>query len=206
MPRLFWIAAWVGLAAPADSDRLLFDGRTLDGWQRFGGKAEAWAVESGLLVSKGEGGGWVGTTKEYADFELTLEFRMTPESNSGVYLRAPADVSHISRTGLEIQLLDEKHPRYAEIKAWQRTGAIYHVAAPKADRLKPTGEWNRMKITAKGPLIVIELNGGVIVDDRLDGHPELEKEHTGLKRATGRIGLQSHNGRVEFRDLRIREL
>ena len=41
----------------------LFDGKSLQGWKRYGGKAEAWAVEDGLLVSKGEGGGWLGTEK-----------------------------------------------------------------------------------------------------------------------------------------------
>src|SRR3954451_11443127 len=69
----------------------LFDGKTLSGWRRLGGKAEAWSVENGMLVSVGEGGGWLGTERTYADFQMRFEFRMTPESNSGIYLRAPAD-------------------------------------------------------------------------------------------------------------------
>jgi hypothetical protein len=182
----------------------LFDGKSLEGWTRFGGKAEAWGVDDGLLDSRGEGGGWLGTVKTYGDFTLRLEFRLTPESNSGVYLRAPGDTSHISRTGMEIQLLDETHPRYRDIKDWQRTGAIYHVAAPRPGHLKPAGEWNEMEITARGPRVVIRLNGAVVVDDRLDNHPELATEHQGLKRTEGHVGLQSHNGRVEFRNLRIK--
>jgi hypothetical protein len=50
------------------------------------------------------------------------------------------------------------------------------------------------------------LNGVEVVDDRLDAHPELDKEHPGLKRQSGRIGLQSHTGRVEVRNLRLKEL
>lgn len=184
----------------------LFDGASLAGWTRFGGKAEAWAVEDGLLVSLGEGGGWLGTERDYADFDLRFEFRLSPESNSGIYLRAPADTSHISRTGMEIQLLDDGHPRYRTIKDWQRTGAIYHVAPPRPGFLKPVGEWNRMEIRAEGPRVVIRLNGEMVVDDRLDRHPELAAEHTGLARKDGRIGLQSHNGRVEFRAIRVKEL
>lgn len=196
----------ISLSATAQSFAPLFDGATLAGWERFGGKAEAWGVEDGRLVSRGEGGGWIGTTREYGDFVLRLEFRLSPESNSGVYLRAPADTSHISRTGMEIQLLDDRHPRYATIKPWQRTGSIYHVAAPRGDHLKPTGQWNSLEIHARGPRVVIWLNGVVVVDDRLDAHLELEKEHTGLRRSSGRIGLQSHNGRVEFRAIEVREL
>jgi hypothetical protein len=184
----------------------LFDGKTLDGWKRNGGKPEAWGVEDGAIVSRGEGGGWLASVRPYADFVLRLEFRLTPESNSGVYLRAPDDSSHISRTGLEIQLLDETHPRYKGIHPWQLTGAIYHVAAPEPGHLRPTGEWNTMEIRAEGPRIVITLNGAAVVDDRLDAHPELEREHPGLKRSRGQIGLQSHNGRVEFRAIRIKVL
>ena len=184
----------------------LFDGKTLSGWRVIGGKPQAWAVEDGRLVSLGDGGGWLGTAKPYADFVLRLEFKLTPESNSGVYLRAPADTSHISRTGMEIQLLDETHPRYKGIQPWQLTGSIYHVAAPEPGHLKPTGEWNALEIRAEGPRVAIKLNGVTVVDDRLDAHPDLAAEHTGLKRTQGRIGLQSHNGRVEFRAIRVKEL
>jgi hypothetical protein len=79
-----------------DGFQPLFDGRTLQGWQVFGGRPESWSVEDGLLVSQGHGG-WLGSTRDYGDFVLELEFRLSPGSNSGVYLRAPADTSHISR-------------------------------------------------------------------------------------------------------------
>jgi hypothetical protein len=81
------------------------------------------------------------------------------------------------------------------------------VAAPEPGHLKPTGQWNDMEITARGPEVEIKLNGATVVRDRLDKHPpELLAEHTGLKRTEGLIGLQSHNGRVEFRDIRVKDL
>ena len=153
----------------------LFDGKSLAGWRQFGGKAEAWGVEGGHLVSLGQGGGWLGTSRPYADFVLRFSFLLSPESNSGIYLRAPADTSHISRTGMEIQLLDEGHPRYKDIQPWQRTGAIYHVAAPEPGHLKPTGEWNDMEITARGPDVEIKLNGATVVHDRLDAPPRARR-------------------------------
>jgi hypothetical protein len=107
---------------------------------------------------------------------------------------------------MEIQLLDEAHPRYKDIQPWQRTGSIYHVAAARPGHLRPTGQWNAMEIRAEGPHVVVTLNGATVVDDRLDAHPDLDQEHPGLKRKQGRIGLQSHNGRVEFRNIRVKEL
>jgi hypothetical protein len=184
----------------------LFDGKSLNGWRQIHGDPKIWAVENGSLVMLGEHGGWLGTEREYADFELELDFKLSPESNSGIYLRAPADRSHISRTGMEIQLLDENHPRYRDIKDWQKTGALYHVAAPESGHLRPVGEWNHLAIRLVGPLLIVKLNGSKVVADKLDSHPDLEAEHTGLKRTSGLVGIQSHNGRVEFRNLRIREL
>lgn len=197
--------------AAEDAPAPLFDGQTLTGWERIAarvpvGQDRAFGVEEGLLVSRGEGGGWLATAQSYGDFELSLEFRTTPGSNSGVYLRAPADDSHISRTGLEIQILDEEAEIHRTIQPWQKTGAIYHVAAPAPGHLRPPGLWNRLVIQAQGPRVTIRLNGVVVVDDRLDQHPELEAEHSGLKRTEGRIGLQSHNGRVDFRQIQLRRL
>lgn len=186
----------------------LFDGEGLSGWTRFGGdpEARAWTVEDGMIVSQGHGGGWLGTERDYDNFVLRLDFRLSPGSNSGVYLRAPADTSHISRTGMEIQLLDEEAERHRNIQPWQKTGSIYHVAAARTGYLKPPGTWNALEIVADGPRVIVRLNGETVVDDRIDQHPGLDAEHPGLKRATGRIGLQSHNDRVEFRNVRIREL
>lgn len=184
----------------------LFDGKTIDGRQVIGGKPEAWKVEDGRLVCEGHGGGWLASRRDYGDFELRLEFRLSPGSNSGVYLRAPADTSHISRTGMEIQLLDETHPRHRDIQPWQKTGSIYHVVPAEPGHGRPIGDWNSLAIRAEGKRLVVTLNGHVVVDDRIDRHPELDAEHPGLKRASGRIGLQSHNDRVEFRNVRVREV
>src|SRR5215211_5057392 len=83
----------------------LFNGKDLFGWKQFAGKAGVWVVENGMIVCTGDGGGWLGTEKEYANFELQLEYKLKEGGNSGVYIRAPK-TGHISRVGIEIQLLD----------------------------------------------------------------------------------------------------
>ena len=197
---------FVSQSVSSDEFKSLFNGKDLSGWTRIGLKKDVWSVKDGQIIMDGEGGGWLGSNEEYSDFEFQTEFQLSSDSNSGIYLRAPADTSHISRTGMEIQLLDDFHPKYAKVQPWQRTGSIYHVAAAKTGFLKPVGEWNTIAIQAVGPHVVIRLNGQTVVDDLIDKHPELNQEHTGLARKSGRIGLQSHNGRVAFRNIQVRRL
>ena len=211
LSMLFFCA--LGLAQPvsdkekADGFVPLFNGTDLAGWKQFGSSKDVWKAEDGMIVCQGSGGGWLGTARDYADFELRLEYRITPAGNSGVYIRAPTE-GHISRAGMEIQILDDFHPKYANIDFYQYTGSIYHVVAPTRRTSKKAGQWNAMTIRAKGREVQIALNGKTIVDadlDRARKDPAVDKEHPGLSRTTGRIGLQSHTDRVEFRNLRVKE-
>ena len=186
----------------------LFNGKDLSGWKQFDGKADVWRVEDGMIVCTGKGGGWLGTDRDYDNFILKLEYRLTPGGNSGVYLRAPT-AGHISRVGMEIQILDDSAPQYAKIDFYQYSGSLYHVVAPTRRAGKPAGEWNSMEIRAIGRQVVVILNGKKIVDADLDRclkDPETAKEHPGLTRKTGRIGLQSHSERIEFRNLQIKSM
>jgi hypothetical protein len=187
----------------------LFNGKDLRGWKRYDVKNDVWSVADKMIVCSGKpGGGWLGTDRDYANFELRLEYRLKPGGNSGVYIRAPQK-GWISRVGMEIQILDDYHPRYANLAAYQYTGSIYHVVAPSRRVSKKAGQWNTLAIRAEGRKVVVVLNGTKIVDADLDHYrkdPQVAKEHPGLARTKGRIGLQSHNDRVEFRNLRIKEL
>jgi hypothetical protein len=187
----------------------LFNGTDLNGWKRYDVKNDVWGVEAGKIVCAGKaGGGWLGTDRDYADFELRLEYRLAAGGNSGVYIRAPQQ-GWISRVGMEIQILDDWHPRYSQIDFYQYTGSIYHVVAPTRRASKKAGQWNALAILAEGRRVMVILNGKKIVDadlDRCRQDPQVAKEHPGLARTTGRIGLQSHTDRVEFRNLRLREI
>lgn len=208
------LALFVPVARPVDDKDAaegfvsLFNGKDLTGWKVRDSKNDVWIVEEGMIVCTGRGGGWLGSEREYADFVLRLEYRLKAGGNSGVYLRAP-EKGHISRVGMEIQLLDDQDPRYAKLDFYQHTGAIYHVAAPTQRAGKPAGQWNNMEIEANGRQIRVTLNGKKITDADLDRclkDPAVAKEHTGLARTTGFIGLQSHTDRVEFRNVRIKEI
>jgi hypothetical protein len=187
----------------------LFNGKNLDGLALYANKDEPnWIVEDGLLICTGKGSGWIGTTRDYADYELRLEYRLPEAGNSGVYLRAPT-MGHISREGMEIQLLDDDHPKYAKLHFYQYTGALYHVQAPGQRASKPAGEWNAMTIRLQGRELTVTLNGKQLYQTNLDVYlkdPAIAKEHTGLTRTTGRIGLQNHHDRVAFRNVRVKEL
>ncbi len=214
LPLLILVVTFSPLAAEDKTPKEegftpLFNGKDLTGWKQYDGKDENnWVVEDGIVVCKGKGGGWLGTMRDYADFALRLEYRLRPAGNSGVYIRAP-EKGWISRIGMEIQLLDDFHPSYANIDFYQYTGSIYHVVAPTCRASKKAGEWNALTVRAVGRQVVVILNGKTIVDadlDRCQKDPAVAREHPGLARSTGRIGLQSHTDRVEFRNLRVKEI
>jgi hypothetical protein len=190
----------------------LFNGTDLKGWQvNEGGKLDKWGAADGVLFTTGAGGGWLMTEKEYADFELRLEFKVPKAGNSGVALRSALKGTPHIDAGMEIQILDDvwhldKNNYKPGLKPTQRTGSIYGVVPPSKDALKPVGEWNSFRIVAKGRQITVELNGTKIVDANLDDHKDKAKEQPGMLREKGHVGLQSHDGRVEFRNIYLKPL
>lgn len=188
----------------------LFNGENLDGWQAVGGPLSAWKVEAGLLYCSGGGGGWLSTDHEYQDFEIELEFRVPPGGNSGVFLRAPHQ-GNPAFAGMEIQILDDRAEKYATLKPYQYCGSLYDLEPPRpgADdqrASKPAGQWQKMHITCVGRHVRVTLNGTAIVDANLDDYPDKEATHPGLARTTGYVGLQNHGTRLDFRNIRLREL
>jgi hypothetical protein len=189
---------------PGEGFGPLFNGKDLTGWKvNEGGNMNVWGAENGILYVSGRGGGWLMADPEYADFEVRLEYKMPERGNSGVALRSPmsGDPAYV---GMEIQLLDDAN--YKNLRPAQYTGSIYDVVPPSAHVAKPAGEWNKIRIVAKGRQVTVELNGTTIVDANLDDHKDRADKHPGLLREKGHIGLQSHDGRVEFRNLYVKPL
>jgi hypothetical protein len=200
LPMMSPAAAWA-----ADEWKPLFNGKDLTGWQPIGGAATSWHVEDDMLYCSGGGGGWLATDKEYANFELELEFRLPPGGNSGVFLRAPKEGDG-AYAGMEIQVLDDPAKEYANIQPWQHCGSIYGVVAAKEGALKKAGEWQKYRIVCNGRKVKVTLNDMVIVDANLDDHKDKEASHPGLKRTTGFIGLQNHGTRLDYKNIRIHVL
>ncbi len=183
----------------------LFNGKDLQGWQVINGQPESWQVAAGVLYTTGQGGGWLSTTREFADFTLSLEFRVPADGNSGVFLRSPhhGDPAY---TGMEIQVLDDYAEQYARLKPWQYTGSVYGIQAPSQRVSKRAGEWQKMVITCRGPRVCVELNGQKTIDTDLVDHMQQSKEHQGIQRRAGYIGLQNHSSKLEYRNIWLEEL
>lgn len=184
----------------------LFNGKDLTGWT---GDMRGYVAEFGKLVCKETSHLNLFTEKPYRDFVLRFDFKLAPGANNGIGLRTPL-MSHAAYDGMEIQILDDTADQYKDLHDYQFHGSIYGVVPAERAHLKPVGEWNSMEITAQGRRITINVNGAVTVDADLDqasanGTPD-GKEHPGLKNEAGHLALLGHGSRVEFRNLRIKEL
>lgn len=185
----------------------LFDGRSLAGWQ---GSRDGYEVVDGELRCKKGSGGKLLTTGEYGDFVLRFDFRLTPGANNGLGIRAPL-AGDAAFDGMELQILDDGHPKYATLEPWQVHGSIYGVVAAERDCLKPVGEWNTEEVTVRGTSVTVVVNGKTIVAADIapfrDGKPTPDgKPHPGLARTKGHLGFLGHGDEVHFRNIRIQEL
>ncbi|MBN2000899.1 DUF1080 domain-containing protein [candidate division KSB1 bacterium] len=184
---------------------VLLQENSLDGWQIVGGPQDSWKVENGVLYTNGKGGGWISTEREFTDFRLELEFRLPPNGNSGVFIRAPHS-GDPAYTGMEIQVLDDYGEEYTQLQPWQYTGSIYGVAAPVERATKPAGEWQKIAVECLGSHVQVFVNEKRIIDADLVDFMYQLPTHSGLKRRTGFIGLQNHSTRVEYRNIVLYEL
>ena len=186
----------------------LFDGKTLNGWKLVHGRGPGYVVQDGTIVCPEDGGGNLFTEKEYANFVVRFEFKMAPGGNNGLGIRAPLE-GDAAYAGMELQILDDQHERYkGKIKSEQHHGSIYDVIPARTGYLKPAGEWNEEEVTANGSRIRIKLNGVIIIDADLDTvqEPKVLAKHPGLRNKTGHLGFLGHGTRVEFRNIRLKQL
>ncbi|MFO0884878.1 MAG: DUF1080 domain-containing protein [Pirellulales bacterium] len=187
-------------AAEDEGFTSIFDGKTLEGWM---GSVDGYAVENGAIVCKPNGRN-LYTKKEYSNFVLRFEFKLTPGANNGIGLRAPTE-GDPAYVGMESQVLDDTADQYKGLKEYQFHGSVYGVAPAKRGHLKPVGEWNVEEIVCDGKHVKVTLNGVVIVDadviKPIDG-----QNHPGLSRDKGHIAFCGHGAHVEFRNLRVKEL
>jgi len=186
----------------------LFNGKDMTGWV---GNTTGYVPESdGRLVcypDKGEGN--LYTANEYSDFIFRFEFKLTPGANNGIGIRTPLK-GDAAYEGMEIQVLDNTADQYKNLKPYQYHGSIYGVVPAKREFLKPVGEWNKEEITAQGNHIKVVLNGTTIVDadisDAIKNGTMDGGKHPGLKNTKGHIGFLGHGSKLEFRNLKIKEL
>lgn len=174
-------------SASAQSDdgwSTLFDGSSLDGWNRLGDAN--WSLADGA-VQADSGSGFLVTPESYGDFSLSLEFWVDEPANSGIFIRCADPESVNDRNSYEVNIYDTRADQT------YRTGGIVHIAAP-ASVISSGGQWNTYEIAAQGPRLQVTLNGEEMVD----------VEDTQF--ASGPIALQYGAGTVKFRNVRIKTM
>jgi len=176
----------------------LFDGKTLAGWE---GDAKLWKAEEGMLVGDSPGikhNEFLATKKSYGDFELRLEFRLRKgKGNSGIQFRSRRVEGSSEDSGSQADIGESY---WGCLYDESRRNKVLVQAPAELDELLRKEDWNQYVIRAKGERIVLALNGMQTVDYR--------EQDAAIPRS-GVIALQVHSGvplRVEFRNLRIREL
>ena len=201
-------------AEKADGWQLLFDGQTTRGWMSR--KQEA------LPTSHVQDGSLNPHPCDYMliyekpldDFVLTLDFKISPKCNSGIFVRTwpltPRPGKDIGFNGLEIAIDDTREAGFHD------TGAIYDLVEPSVNAMKTVGEWNHAKITCDRNLIEVEINGQVVTRMDLDQWTEPNKRPDGSDHKfdvaykshprRGYIGLQDHGGNCWYRNIKLKSL
>lgn len=183
----------------------LFDEKTLNGWH-FAERPGGYLVTNGVLICTRQGKDLM-TDREFANFELRLEYKLLRAGNNGIAIRASTGTNELDSGINEIQILDDDAPIHANLEPSQYNGSLYKVFAAKRGFARPPGEWNALAITADGGKIKVILNGTVITDGNLkDLDEKFLTRHPWLKRTKGPLGFLGHRTQVEFRHIRIREL
>ncbi len=200
----------VSAAEKAEGFIPMFNGVDMSGWV---GNLKDYIPRDGMLVCDPQGGGHgnLYTDKEYSDFVMRFDFRLTPAANNGLGIRTPLE-GDAAYVGMELQILDNEADVYKDLKNYQYHGSVYGVIAAKRGYLKPVGEWNTQEVVAKGNHIKVTLNGVVILDGDIAEasknftQPADKKKHPGLSNKSGHIAFLGHGSVLDFRNLRIKDL
>jgi hypothetical protein len=193
---------------------LLFDGNSLDGWMTSSQKPSLRPVEDHAINPHKCGGYMLMPNKPWGDFILALDFKISQQCNSGVFIRTfpltPRPDKDVGYNGLEVAIDDTTTADFHD------TGAIYDLVKPLKNAMKPVGEWNHMVIVCDKNLISIELNGVAVTKMDLDQWTAKNKRPDGTDHKfdvvykdhprQGYIGLQDHGGNCWYKNIKLKPL
>ncbi len=193
---------------------LLFDGKTTDGWLDSKEKRVAAShVKEGALNP--HPCNYMLIHKEiYDNFKLSLDFKISPKCNSGVFIRTfplkPREGKDVGFNGLEVAIDD------TTTSGFHDTGALYDLVKPSKNAMKPAGEWNQMRITCDKSRISIEINSVEVTSTDLDQWTAANKRPDGSDHKfdvvykdhprKGYIGLQDHGSDVWYKNIKLLRL
>jgi Domain of Unknown Function (DUF1080) len=193
---------------------LLFDGQSTKGWMTPKGKPLPDShIQDGAL-NPHPCDYMLVYEKPLGDFVLSLDFKISPKCNSGVFIRTspltPRPGKDVGFNGLEIAIDDTRTAGFHD------TGAIYDLVKPKANAMKPVGEWNHLQVTCDRNRIEVEVNGQLSTRMDLDEWTEPNRRPDGSEHKfdiaykdhprQGYIGLQDHGGDCWYRNIKLRTL
>lgn len=193
---------------------LLFNGKTLDGWMTSNGKTSKRAIEDGAINPHRCGHYMMVHEKKWSDFILKLDFKISRGCNSGIFFRTyslqPLPGKDVGFNGLEIAIDDTTTSGYHD------TGALYDLAKPKRNAMRPAGQWNQLELTSHQSLITVKINGETVnrIDLNLFETKNQRPDGTSHKfdiayrdhPRTGYIGLQDHGGDCWFKNIKLLEV
>lgn len=202
---------------------VIFDGLTATGWRSFNGGdlPDNWIVEDGTLKSLGTGGDIGGDivygAREFENFELEVEWKISEGGNSGIFYHVKEGEQYDApyQNAPEYQVLDDiGFPE--PLEEWQKLGADYGMYVPDAEKkiVKPAGEWNTTKIVFTPDQVEYWLNGEMLLsfepwseewnqrvaEGKWKDYPDYGSNREGY------FGLQDHGNVAWYRNMRVREL
>lgn len=190
-------------------------GATSAPWRGYKSKGlpAGWTVKDGVL-SKDKEVEDIISERQFGDFELELEWKISTAGNSGLFYRGTEEEEKIYWTAPEYQLLDDEKAPDNKTRL-TCAGAAYGLYPSPAGHLKPAGQWNQTRLVARGPHVEHWLNGVKLLEYEL-WSPDWEAKVKASKfdhykrygRAkAGHFALQGdHVGALAFRNIRVREI
>jgi len=204
----------------AEGWKLLFDGKSLSGWRMYQNKAaDAWDVKNGELYCKGsvtdksDLRADIITNDQFENYELSVDWKISPEGNSGIMYHVTEEFEAAYLSGPEYQLIDDEgFPE--KLEEWQKTASDYAMYLATSRPTNPVGQYNTSKIVVNGAHREYWLNNVKVVDFEA-WTPDWEKRKASGKwkdtpgyglAKKGHICLQDHGGGVWFKNIKIRIL
>jgi len=191
--------------------KLLFDGKSTAGWRNYkkDDVSPGWQVVDGELRRVEKGAGDIITADEYGAFEVMLDYKISPEGNSGLMFHVTEENPRPWQSGPEIQIQDNVAGHDP-----QKAGWLYQLYKPETDATKPAGEWNTLRVLITPAACETSMNGVTyysFVKGSDDWNERVGKSKFSAmpafgKATKGHLALQDHGDLVSFRNIKIRPL
>ena len=210
--------------------KIIFDGTTTNGWRNYRDEqvSDGWVVREGALTRIAKGAGDIITVDQYENFELSIEYRISPGGNSGIMFHVTEEGDSPAHSGPEVQILDNAQGHDSQMAGWlyqlyqpikptwakDFEEAVGHPPGPEiVDATRPAGDWNHvyLRVSRQGEVAMNGVSYFYFLKGDEDWNQRVAKSKFSRwplfgKASKGHICLQDHGDVVAFRNIKIREL